>query len=149
MIDIYKAIPDDAEVLYNLYQNHLTKTPPKEAQNMDDWRDKITRFSANPLYHLLVGKVEGLIVSSITLIIIENLTHNQRPYAIIENVVTHEGFRGRQYATTLMDKAEEIALSLDCYKIMLLTGSKEPKTLGFYENCGYNMNDKTAFIKWI
>lgn len=35
------------------------------------------------------------------------------------------------------------------YKMILLTGLKNPKTLNFYENAGYNSADKTAFIQWI
>lgn len=42
-----------------------------------------------------------------------------------------------------------MALSKNCYKMMLLTGSKRQSTLDFYENAGYNRSDKTAFIKWI
>ena len=149
MLIIRRAAASDAVALHDLYHNHLTQNPPKEPQSMADWRDKIARFSVNPLYHILVGEIENRIVSSVTIIIIENLTHNQRPYAIIENVVTHENFRGRQYATALMRKAEEIAKSQHCYKIMLLTGAKAPSTLLFYEHCGYNMKDKTAFIQWL
>lgn len=36
-----------------------------------------------------------------------------------------------------------------CYKMMLLTGSKEKKTWDFYANAGYNSSDKTAFIQWL
>ena len=36
-----------------------------------------------------------------------------------------------------------------CYKAMLLTGSKKPETLRFYERCGFNERDKTAFIRWL
>ena len=32
---------------------------------------------------------------------------------------------------------------------MLLTGSKEERTLDFYRNVGYNSADKTAFIQWL
>ena len=32
---------------------------------------------------------------------------------------------------------------------MLLTGSKDPETLCFYDKAGYNSSDKTAFIQWI
>jgi len=32
---------------------------------------------------------------------------------------------------------------------MLLTGSKDDKTLSFYNNAGYNSADKTAFIQWL
>lgn len=37
----------------------------------------------------------------------------------------------------------------NCYKIMLLTGSKKKETLNFYGNAGYNSTDKTAFIQWL
>ena len=37
----------------------------------------------------------------------------------------------------------------NCYKMMLLTGSKKAETLHFYEQAGYNSSDKTAFIQWI
>ena len=45
--------------------------------------------------------------------------------------------------------AKEIAQKENCYKVMLLTGSKKESTLNFYERAGYNRNDKTAFIQWI
>jgi GNAT superfamily N-acetyltransferase len=149
LLTIRKASPADAEALHELYHNHLTANPPAEPQNMADWRGRIAGFEANPLYHLLVGEVDGRVVSSVTLIIIENLTHNRRPYAVIENVVTHANHRGNRYATDLMNKASEIASAHGCYKIMLMTGSKKDSTLRFYENCGYNKDDKTGFIKWL
>jgi GNAT superfamily N-acetyltransferase len=149
MLCIKKATPGDAEALHELYHNHLTANPPAEPQNMEDWREKLARFEMNPLYHLLVGEINGQIVSSVTLIVIENLTHNQRPYAVIENVVTHTEHRSKHYATLLMNKASEIAIEQSCYKIMLLTGSKQDSTQQFYENCGFNKNDKTGFVKWL
>jgi len=114
------------------------------------WREKLTRFEADPYYHLLVGEIPdegGRIVSSVTIIIIENLTRNARPYAVIENVVTHADFRGRGHATALMNRACDIAARHGCYKIMLLTGSKKDSTLRFYENCGFDRGEKTGFIK--
>ena len=148
-MNIRRAKSVDAEELHNLYFKHLTPHPPKEAQDMPVWRDMITRFENDPRYYLLVGEVDGRIVSSVTLVLIENLTHNLCPYAIIENVVTLKGFRGKHYATGLMERACEIAKDHSCYKMMLLTGSKEDSTLHFYKNCGFNCDDKTAFIKWL
>ena len=147
MFTIREATPKDAEVLHDLYHNHLTPDPPKEPQDMAVWREKLARFEHDPLYHLLVGEVDGLVLSSVTLIVIENLTHNQRPYSVIENVVTHAGHRGNHYATELMNEASKIAKEHGCYKIMLMTGSKKESTLNFYENCGFNKNDKTGFVK--
>jgi GNAT superfamily N-acetyltransferase len=82
-------------------------------------------------------------------VIIPNLTRNIRPYAFVENVVTHTEYRGKGYATECLNYAKEIAQKANCYKMMLLTGSKEEATLNFYSNAGYNSTDKTAFIQWL
>ena len=81
--------------------------------------------------------------------IIPNLTRNIRPYAFIENVVTHSDYRGKGYASACLNYAKELAVNANCYKIMLLTGSKSDSTLNFYKKAGYNCTDKTAFIQWL
>ena len=77
------------------------------------------------------------------------MTRNIRPYALIENVVTHKDFRKKGYATECLNYAKEIAERENCYKIMLLTGAKDNSTLRFYSNAGYSSTDKTAFIQWL
>lgn len=44
---------------------------------------------------------------------------------------------------------DKIALKENCYKLMLLTGSKQDSTMDFYRKAGYNSEDKKAFIQWI
>ncbi len=100
-------------------------------------------------HHIIVVEEDGKIVSSCVCVIIPNLTHNQQPYALIENVITDEAYRKKGLATKCLDYAKKIAIKENCYKMMLLTGSKEDTTLQFYRNAGYNSEDKTAFIQWI
>lgn len=100
-------------------------------------------------HHIIVKEVDGRIVSSCVCVIIPNLTRNIRPYAFVENVVTHSAYRGKGYATECLDYARSIAEKENCYKMMLLTGSKDNSTLDFYRNAGYNSSDKTAFIQWL
>ena len=63
--------------------------------------------------------------------------------------MTHADYRKRGYATECLDYAKKIAMDNNCYKMMLLTGSKKESTLRFYEKAGYNSSDKTAFIQWL
>ena len=100
-------------------------------------------------HHIIVNEVNGKIVSSCVCVIIPNLTRDVRPYAFIENVVTHKDYRGKGYATQCLNYAKEIAIKENCYKMMLLTSSKDEKTLNFYGDAGYNSADKTAFIQWL
>ena len=100
-------------------------------------------------HHIIVKKLDGKIVSSCVCVIIPNLTRNIRPYAFIENVVTHSDYRGKGYATECLNYAKQIAENTNCYKMMLHTGSKKKEILNFYGNARYNSTDKTAFIQWL
>ena len=108
-----------------------------------------TQIMQDKNHHIIVAEEDGKIVSSCVCIIIPNLTHDQRPYALIENVVTSQDNRQRGLASGCLNFAKEIAIKGNCYKMMLLTGSKQESTLNFYERAGYNKQDKTAFIQWL
>lgn len=100
-------------------------------------------------HHIIIKVVDDKIVSSCVCVVIPNLTRNVRPYAFIENVVTHKDYRGKGYASECLAYAKEIAQKEKCYKMMLLTGAKKESTMQFYKRAGYNSSDKTAFIQWI
>lgn len=100
-------------------------------------------------HHIIAAEEEGHIISSCVCVIIPNLTRNLRPYALIENVITDVNYRKKGFASACLDYARQIAVKNQCYKMMLLTGSKDAKTLEFYKRAGYNEKDKTAFIQWL
>lgn len=104
---------------------------------------------ADENYHIVVAEEDGKIVSSCTVVVVPNLTRGVRPYARVENVVTHADYRGKGLATACLDRAREIASEAGCYNIALLTGAKDEKTLKFYENAGYKRGEKTGFIQWL
>ncbi len=143
---IREARKEDLDALLKLYLFlHEDSIPELNAHLEKTWNQIIV----DPNHHLIVNEIDGQIVSSCVCVIIPNLTRNVRPYAFVENVVTHGDYRGNGYAGECLDYAKEIAKQEDCYKMMLLTGSKKPETLHFYEKAGYNSSDKTAFIQWI
>lgn len=136
----------DLESLLKLYtQLHENKMPVIDLSIENLWN----KIMADENHHILIGIVDETIVCSCVLMIVPNLTHSQQPYAFIENVITHEQYRNRGYATSLLTFASDIAIKENCYKIMLMTGSKKDETLHFYEKAGFNRIDKTAFIRWI
>lgn len=65
----------------------------------------------------------------------------------MENVVTHGDYRKKGYASQLIEYATEIAKKENCYKIMLMTGSKKESTLNFYRQNGFSLDEKTACLK--
>ena len=132
--------------LLELYLYLHEKSVPEMTEHLNKTWEAIIHDNQ---HHIIVKIVDDKIVSSCVCVIIPNLTRNIRPYAFIENIVTHADYRGKGYATECLDYAKEIAVKSNCYKMMLLTGSKQESTLRFYRNAGYNSTDKTAFIQWL
>lgn len=132
--------------LLELYLNLHESSVPKMTEHLKSVWDTIINDNN---HHIIVNEQDGKIVSSCVCVIIPNLTRNVRPYAFVENVVTHSDYRGKGYATDCLNYAKELAKKAECYKMMLLTGSKEDSTLIFYTKAGYNSTDKTAFIQWL
>lgn len=143
---VREARMEDLDALLELYLFLHEDSIPDHDQHLKDTWEKIIE---DPAHHLIVNETDGKIVSSCVCVIIPNLTRNVRPYAFVENVVTHGDYRKKGLASACLDYAREIARKENCYKMMLLTGSKKPETLRFYESAGYNSSDKTAFIQWL
>ena len=143
---IREAKQEDLDAILELYLFLHEDTIPEKNNHLEETWEQII---GDPNHHLIVNEIDGQIVSSCVCVIIPNLTRNVRPYAFVENVVTHADYRGRGYAGDCLNFARKIAEQENCYKMMLLTGSKNPETLHFYEKAGYNSSDKTAFIQWI
>ena len=143
---VREAVKEDLYELLNLYLFLHEKDIPENSSRLENTWNTIIE---DENHHIIVNEINGKILSSCVCVIIPNLTRDVRPYAFIENVVTNEEYRGNGYATECLDYAKEIAIKNNCYKMMLLTGTKKESTLNFYKNAGYNSEDKTAFIQWL
>ncbi len=143
---VREIFENELQELLELYLHLHEKSVPELTEYLKTtWETIISDRN----HHIIVNEINGKIVSSCVCAVIPNLTRGVRPYAFIENVVTHSDFRGKGYATECLNYAKKIAEAENCYKMMLLTGSKSEGTLNFYRNAGYNCSDKTAFIQWL
>ena len=145
-IVITQAGRGDLPALLTLYKELHETDPVPQGAGLDTVWDKIM---GDPDYHILLAKVDGKIAASVSVIVVQNLTRNARPYAIIENVITASQYRRKGLAAALMNEAVKIAKASGCYKASLTTGNKDEGTFRFYEGCGFNKEDKTAFIMWL
>lgn len=139
---IREARREDLDQMLELYLYLHEEEIPQHDDHLAEVWDKII---TDKDYHVIVYETDGKIVSSCCCYIIRNLTHNVRPFALVEYVVTQEEYRCKGYAGDCLAKAKEIAIAENCYKIMLMTGSKKESTLNFYRKAGYRSDDKTGF----
>ena len=143
---IREANRNDLTEILQLYLYLHEESVPENTEHLQTTWDNIIN---DKNHHLIVCEVDCKIVASCVCVVIPNLTRNVRPYAFVENVITDKEYRRQGFAAACLNYAREIALKENCYKLMLLTGSKEEGTLNFYRKAGYNSEDKTAFIQWL
>ncbi|GAB3034505.1 GNAT family N-acetyltransferase [Natronobiforma cellulositropha] len=134
---------DELDDLLALYRMLNPDDPELEPAQVSDLWDEMLRDES---LEIVVVEHDGRLVSSCVLSMTANLTRGARPFAVIENVVTHEGYRGNGFGTRCVRTATTIAARRDCYKIMLLTGSDERWKHEFYEDCGFDRDAKTGFV---
>ena len=119
--------------------------PDDDLPNPDGVADQWAEMCADDTLDIVVVEHADRLVATCVLSVTRNLSRGARPWAVIENVVTHEDYRGRGFGTQCVEAAVERAREHDCYKVMLLTGSDEDWKHEFYESCGFEPDEKTGF----
>lgn len=141
LFHVRAANRDDLPRLLALYQHLLTDDEPLLPEIASNILDRFSRYEGSAIF---VGETCGDIAASCTLVVVPNLTRGGSPYGLIENVVTHSDFRKRGFGKCILNHATTAAWDAGCYKVMLMTGSKNPATLNFYHEAGFEQS-KTGF----
>jgi GNAT superfamily N-acetyltransferase len=103
----------------------------------EGYRRAFEEIRGDPRQRLFVLEAGGRIAGSAVLIIVPNLSHQGRPYAIVENVVVDTGERGSGYGALLMGHLIEEARRAGCYKVSLTSSKRRPDAHRFYERLGF------------
>lgn len=103
----------------------------------ESYRAAYGEMVRDPNHRLLVVEVDGRIVGTAVLIVIPNLSHQGRPWAVVENVVVDETERGAGHGEQLMRYALEEARQAGCYKLSLTSSKERPDAHRFYQRLGF------------
>ena len=138
-VRVREAVEGDLPRLVELL-TQLSLDEPREALGPplpESYRDAFAEIAADPRQRLFVLEAEGHIVGSLVLVVVPNLTHQGRPYAMVENVVVDEAERGKRYGELLMRHAIDEAHRAGCYKLSLTSNKQRPDAHRFYERLGF------------
>jgi GNAT superfamily N-acetyltransferase len=129
----------DLDALLTLYRElaeDRSGAAAADAATSDAVFDVILKDSSRTL---AVADVNGKLVGTIDLLIVPNLTHSAKSWAVVENVVVTLEARRRGVATHLMRYAIDTAQAAGCYKVQLHSG-KQPAAEAheFYRRLGFD-----------
>ncbi|UHC14939.1 GNAT family N-acetyltransferase [Methylobacterium currus] len=97
----------------------------------------LARLDAYPDYGLYVAEIEGRIVGTFCLVILDNIAHWGTPSALVESVVVAEAQRGTGLGRRMMREAGRLAAGKGCYKLALSSNVDAKPAHRFYESLGF------------
>ena len=135
-MEIRRAEERDLSRLLELYW--LLEGPYSGVEELDgdDAERRFSEVLADPNQQTLVAETDGEVVGSVVLVIVPNLGHGGAPYAVVENVVVDEAWRGRGVGKALMGEAVERARLAGAYKLALCSNVEREEAHRFYLAAG-------------
>jgi len=129
-------LPRLVELLFQLSQEgEIAEREPHSPTAVE--LEALKTLQSSPASSVLVMEVEGRVEGTVTLYVVQNISHGGRPFAIVENVIVDEQNRGLGFGRVLMDEAEARARAAGCYKIALTSNQKRDDAHRFYSRLGY------------
>lgn len=95
------------------------------------------RFARYPNYALYVAELQGEVVGTFALLIMDNLAHRGTPSGVVEDVVVSAGCRGQGIGRAMMAFARQRCVEHGCYKMALSSNLERTKAHAFYDRLGF------------
>ena len=140
-----EIVETEFEQLISLYRQLQPNDPI-----ISDGSDRVIfqHILGSEYFFLLGVRSNHQLVGSAYANIVPNLTRSASPYAVIENVITTTELQNQGIGKQLMSYTLDFIWHKGCYKAMLLTGSKQQSTHGFYQACGFSGTAKFGYIAY-
>ena len=138
---IRKMKADDIDQLAELYKQFWDND--SNLEKMNEQFEKFDKGDTNILFSALDedGK-SGKLIGSIMGIICEEIYGECKPFMVVEDLIVHKDYRGKEIGKHLMNSLELVAKKRGCSQIILVTESERLDACGFYEAYGFQKDIK-------
>jgi len=140
MAIVRAATEGDITHILELYRQLSITTPQaKQRQNPspDNCQRVFSEISTSPGHELLVTEDAGEVVGTLVLLIVPNLSHEARPWALVENIIVDKRYQRQGIGRLLMNYAVGKAKEAGCYKIGLSSDKRRKEAHKFYHSLGF------------
>jgi predicted N-acetyltransferase YhbS len=134
MMKIRQATPQDIPRILDLYEQ---LTEEKQNITADTAKKVFAEIVALPDRELLVAEKDNIVVGTLFLEVVPNLSHNARPWGILENMVVDSTYRRQGIGRKLIEYTLDRCREAGCYKIQLLSHKKRTEAHQFYRSMGF------------
>lgn len=145
-IQIRPLVPDDFDACSALYRYLHTDVDSQPTREMllAVWNELIE----DPRMIYLGAFAGDRLVAVCNAAVVLNLTRGARPFAVVENVITHPDYRSRGIGSALFSEVVKSCTRHNCYKVMLMSDNRRTEAHAFYRSVGFEQNIKQAFVMY-
>ncbi len=141
---IRTATAEDLPALLDLYRQAGFGT---DTMNIDRARDMLARIEAYPDYRIyVILDSDGSALGTYVLLIMDNIAHDGRPLAIVEQVVVTAEQKGKGLGKAMMQHAMEEARKVGCYKLQLSSHTRFKDAHAFYDKLGFTRHGYSFYV---
>ena len=132
----------DAAALQSLYRQ-LTGD-----DNVNVTEFQIQVIEEDTRTRLLVCEIDGTVRATVLVSLCLDVMYASQPFAVVENLVVDQGYRGNGIGQALLHEVEQFCLSRNCSKMMLLSSVSRANAHRFFEHVGFRGDRKRGFVKY-
>jgi ribosomal protein S18 acetylase RimI-like enzyme len=136
-VTVRYATARDIGQLLELYEELAEGDPARSPADTESSRPAFTRILSDADHYVWVATSDGTVVGAAELVVVSNLTHHGRPWAVIENVIVKRSARHNGIGTRLLDHLLGIARERECYKVQLHSGKHRLEAHRLYRRLGF------------
>lgn len=136
-LEIHPATAADIPGVLRIYGQLAEERAESQPAAPNDAARILDEVRKDPRHELVVAVIDDHVLGTADLVIVPNLTHGGKPWAIVENMAVDESVRRTGVGTLLMLEVERRVREAGCYKVQLLSRKNRKEAHAFYEAFGF------------
>jgi len=118
-----------------------------DVMSLDEARAWLRRIAVYPDYKLHVAELDGRVVGTFALLVMDNLAHRGAKSGIVEDVGVLPELHGRGIGKLMMERARQLCTEAGCYKLVLSSNQRRTAAHAFYESLGFERHGVSFMIR--
>lgn len=144
-IAIRTATSADLPAILDLYRQAGFGTGSK--MNLEGARAMLAHIQSYPDYRVyVVTQDDGPPLGTYVLLVMDNIAHDCRPLAIVEQVVVTRDQKGKGLGKFMMHHAMDEARKAGCYKLQLSSHTRFKDAHAFYDRLGFTRHGYSFYV---
>jgi GNAT superfamily N-acetyltransferase len=115
--------------------------------SVEEARPIFVRTRSYPDYTIYVATLDGSIIGTFELLIMDNLAHMGAPSGVLEDIIVHREWRGKGVGKQMVHFAMECCRERGCYKLALSSNLKREAAHRFYDHLGFQRHGYSFVVE--